>query len=131
MTRYSILFAIGVLSIFSAMFIYAKYARPSDQDISFSITDSEDVYRIKAVYPKTKTKRVQQYLEKQLGPYTDMAFENVRIDGTIALDGRVAIYLLLKPGKLKIELNKKKNPSAAYRDFRSMADGLKAVILAD
>ena len=63
-------------------------------NISISVSESEDWYKLTADYPEEKTRKVQRCLDEYLEP-SGMSFVNARIDGDIALDNKARFYMLL------------------------------------
>lgn len=100
----------------------------NDRDVSVSQTESHNLYKFTAKYPERLTKEVQQYLDDELENESDFSFENARIDGDIVLDNRMAFYIKLYPGSLKIELDKTKNSYENYARMKKMGEGLGKVL---
>ncbi len=128
MTIYRIFFVFGLLCITATLFIFARqhFQRPV-RSFSYSVTDSEKQFKIKADYPAANYDEVCAYLEDQLGPYTNLSFGNTEIDGQVVLDNRVSFYLVTAPGKLRITFNKRENSLRIYEQFRQMGNELRDV----
>lgn len=123
--KYKLLFGFGILCILSVFFVSARFHRG---EISYSVTDSDREYTIKAKYGEGAFNKVRDYLDKKLGRYTALPFEGAEIDGDITLDNGASFYLLLKPGRLHIKLNKQKNSESTYQHFSQMGRELKNVM---
>ena len=130
MTIYRILFVFGLLGIGSALFIFARQYRNGNisNSISVSVSESKKAYTFRADYPEAHDGRVRDYLEQQLGAYTNTAFNDADIDGHVVLDNHAAFYLLLQPGKLRITLDKRDNSYATYEKFSRMGHELKEIV---
>lgn len=96
-------------------------------NISISVSESEDWYKLTADYPEEKTRKVQRCLDEYLEP-SGMSFVNARIDGDIKLDNKTYFYINTSPGTLKIKLDKRKNTTASYRRMKKLSEGLKEVL---
>lgn len=99
-----------------------------DRDnISISVSESDEWYKISADYPEKKTRKVQHCLDEYLEP-SGMSFVNARIDGDIKLDNKTYFYINTSPGTLKIKLDKRKNTAASYRRMKKLSEGLKEIL---
>lgn len=96
-------------------------------DISITVSESEDLYRITADYPEEKTHKVQRCMDEYLEP-SGMSFVNARIDGDITLDNKANFYINTAPGTLKIKLDKQKNSTASYRRMKKLGEELKDIL---
>ena len=97
-------------------------------DISISHSESKDLYKFAAHFPKDRTKEVQRYLDSKLENAGDFSFENSRIDGTIALDNNMNFYIKMYPGSLKIEMEKSKNSYENYARMKKMGEEMGKVL---
>lgn len=96
-------------------------------DISITVSESEDWYKISADYPEEQTRKVQRCMDEYLEP-SGMSFVNARIDGDIALDNKANFYINTSPGTLKIKLDKQKNSTASYRRMKKLGEELKDIL---
>lgn len=96
-------------------------------NISISVSESDDWYKITADYPEEQTRKVQRCLDEYLEP-SGMSFVNARIDGDIALDNKANFYIRTSPGTLNIKLDKQKNSTASYRRMKKLGEELKEVL---
>jgi hypothetical protein len=99
----------------------------NSDNISITVSEDEDWYKITADYPEVKTRKVQECLDEYLEP-SGMSFVNARIDGDIALDNKAHFYINTSPGILKIKLDKQKNSTASYRRMKKLGQRLKDVL---
>lgn len=104
-----------------------KKINGNGDNLKFTVSESDDWYRISADYPEKKTRKVQRCLDEYLEP-SGMSFVNARIDGDIALDNKANFYINTSPGTLKIKLDKHKNSTASYRRMKKLSEELKDVL---
>ena len=83
---------------------------------------------MKAKFNESKTRNVEEYLDRRIGNKTNMSFVNTRIDGTIALNDESSFYIRKSPGQLTIKLDKDANSEEAYERIKAMCEGIKSVI---
>ena len=103
--------------LFIAVFLFSAVLFSSCiryHDISISISDDEDVYRMKALYDEYKTKAVQRRINKYLEENHSMSFVNASTDKEISLDDGTSFYVVSRPGKLKIKMDRTENSEEAY-----------------
>ncbi len=112
----------------SALVAYPFFRKEFNGDnISISVSESDDRYKISADYPKSKTRRIQQYLDDCLQP-SGMSFINARIDGDISPGNGMYFYIDTAPGSLDIMFDRRKNSASAYRKMKKMGEELKEII---
>ncbi|WP_259015318.1 hypothetical protein [Emticicia fluvialis] len=97
-------------------------------DISISHSETHDLYKFTARYPERFTKEVQQYLDEELENESDFSFENARLDADMVLDNKMAFYIRMYPGSLKIEMDKTKNSYKNYARMKKMGEGLGKIL---
>lgn len=102
--------------------------RFNDDNISIAYTNSDRYYSMKANFSKSKTRDVEEYMDRRFAGTGHMSFVNTRIDGTIALDDHTIFYIKKAPGVLKIKLDKDENSEEAYYRVKSMCEGIKSVV---
>ena len=102
--------------------------RYNDSGISISVSNSDHYYSMKARFSKSKTRAVEEYMDRKIGNKSNMSFVNTRMDGTIALDDQTSFYILKAPGILKIKLDKAANSEEAFQTIRSMCEGIKSIV---
>jgi hypothetical protein len=112
----------------SALVSYPFFKKKFNGDnISISVSESDDRYKISADYPKNKTRRIQQYLDDCLQP-SGMSFVNARIDGDISPGNGMHFYIDTAPGSLTIRFDRRKNSATAYRKMKQMGEGLGEIV---
>ncbi|HSU51100.1 MAG TPA: hypothetical protein VLJ41_10935 [Segetibacter sp.] len=100
----------------------------SGNNVSLSYANSRHSYSMKAKFNESKTRNVEEYLDRRIGNKTNMSFVNTRIDGTIALNDESSFYIRKSPGELTIKLDKDANSEEAYERIKAMCEGIKSVI---
>ncbi|MDF2432571.1 MAG: hypothetical protein JWP44_2202 [Mucilaginibacter sp.] len=117
-------FCILFLSIF---LVWTKF-EINNHDISISVHEDDDSYKFSASYNDSNTSRIQQYINNSITPNRLAGSENDNFDATTTLADRTRFYVLEKPGRLKIELDKRKNSTASYLRIKKMCEGVKGVL---
>jgi uncharacterized protein YdaU (DUF1376 family) len=97
--------------------------RPSN--ISFTIEETDDDYRIFANYDPEKTKAVESVLDDYLKQDNDPSFTNTRIDADITMNDKTTFHIKHLAGDLEIELDKDKNSPTTLHRFKEMAERIK------
>lgn len=100
----------------------------NDGNISISYNDSEQYYSMNAHFSKSKTREVEQYMDRMIGRGNNISFVNTQSDATFTLDDHSTFYMRKAPGHIKIKLDKYKNSEEAYQRIRSMCEGFKKVL---
>lgn len=117
-------FCILSLSIF---LVWTKF-EINNHDISISVHEDDDSYKFSASYNNSNTSRVQQYINNSIAPNGLFGSKNDDFDVTTTLADRTRFYIMEEPGRLKIELNKRKNSMASYLRIKKMCEGIKDVL---
>jgi len=98
----------------------------NNDDLSISVTDADDYYKIKAEYDEDRTGEVQTYLNKNFSPNDIFASEDDYMDINTELSDHTKLYLKSSPGKILIRLNKDENSKESYERIKKIGEGLKA-----
>ena len=96
--------------------------RNSGNNVSISINESEDRYKLYASYNKRKTRKIQRYLDSELNSHL---FSSARINATVTLDDQTNFYIKANPGILLIKLNKSENSLESYYRIKELGEGIK------
>src|SRR5689334_21021216 len=96
-----------------------------DGNLNISYHESDHYYSMSADFSKSKTRDVEEYMDSRIERRSNMSFVNSRIDGTLALDDHTTFYIKKYPGYVTIKLDKDKNSTDAYRQIKSMCEGIK------
>ncbi len=97
-------------------------------DIDISYKDADHYFYMDADFHHSKTRRVEHYMNRELGGKNKFSFVNTRTNATITLDDDTKFFLRKEPGHVFIRLNKDENSPAAYYRIRSMCEGMKEVL---
>ena len=111
----------------SAFILYSKFEENSD-NISVSIKDTDDTYRLNASFNRGNSTRVLQYINSSIGGDSYFEPTSRRIDVTTRLHDNTEFYIKESSGRLKIELDKRKNSTASYYRIKKMCEGLKGIL---
>ncbi len=95
-------------------------------DISYS--EESHYYSMKAHFNKTKTRKVERYMDETIGDRGNMSFVNTRIAVQIALDDHTTFYIKKYPGFIEIKFNKGENSYESYQRIKTICQGIKEVI---
>ncbi|MCP9765563.1 hypothetical protein [Lacihabitans soyangensis] len=115
-----------IATISCIAFVGLRNSHKSDVDLKLS--EDKNKMSISAKFPDDKTPEVQSYLTEELGDSNEMSFENGTIDGEIGLNDGSYFYMKLAEGRLKIEMERKRNSQTAYKRLKKMFEGLKTVL---
>lgn len=99
-----------------------------NKDIDISISENDHAYSMEADFSKSRTRDVEEYMDKKIGKSSNMSFVNTRIDGQLALDDHTTFYIKKYPGFVKIKLNKDENSGDSYREIKTMCEGIKKLL---
>lgn len=97
--------------------------------VSIRVKETGRVYEIKASYAKSKTYRIQRFIDQEL--HTTNVFSNARMDGDITLDDRSNFYVQAYPGRLVIRMDRRENDPEAYYRIKSLGEKLKRKLAED
>lgn len=100
-----------------------------DNDINISYSESDQYYSMNAYFSKSKTRDVEEYMNRRVGDGNNISFVNAGIDGKIALDDHTTFYIKKYPGHVKIKLDKDENSYEGYHKIKAMCQGIKTVII--
>jgi uncharacterized protein YxeA len=121
-TIHFIAFALLAVSSFSACSLHNS----NGDNLSFSVTDSDDYYKIKAEYDEDRTGEVQKYLNKSFSPNGIFTSEDDYMDINTELSDHTKLYLKSSPGNILIRINKDENSKESYERIKKIGEGLKA-----
>lgn len=111
-----------------ALLSYGVFHFATRNDINLKVSENESELNISAEFPKEKTPEVKNFLNKELNIEKELASKNTKIDGDIALEDGTFFYMKLAEGRLKIEMERKRNSQNAYKKLKRMFVGLKNVL---
>lgn len=125
--KYSNLFIIFCLLSFAFCFPYLKKEFNGD-NIKISRTETVDGFTFTAGFNKTKSPKIQAYIDEYLKPAGDFSLKNTEIDATITLNDKSTFYLKTTPGELKIVVEKDETSASNYFKLKIMCESLSDVI---
>lgn len=99
-----------------------------DHNISISVSDSEDVYQMTARFDRGRTWAVQRYLNEHLHRQNFIPFEKSSINGSVTLDDGTGFYMLSRPGRLKIKIDKTENSEEACVRVKDMCEDIRDIL---
>jgi len=113
-----------------ALSIFVAWSRfeTNNHNTSISISETDDTYKLKASFDVNHTVKVWRYVNNFIAPNSLGKSENDYFDVTTSLQDKTEFYIKESPGKLKIELNKRKNTTASYLRIKKMCEGIKGLL---
>jgi NADH:ubiquinone oxidoreductase subunit D len=117
-------FCLVALSIFLAWTKYRVY----NHDISITVSENGDTYKFSAYYNVENTRKVVRYINNCIKPNSLAKSENDYFDASTSLADHTQFHIKEYPGELKIELDKRKNPTASYYRIKEMCEGIKGLL---
>ena len=95
-------------------------------DSSITYRDSDHYYIMKAHFNKSKTRKVENYLEENLGGH--VSFVNNKLDDILTINGQDKFYIQKTASHINIKLDKRTTSREAYYRVRSMCEGMKDIL---
>jgi hypothetical protein len=123
MKKRKLLYAALILSV-----VIALSSCFFDHDISISVNDDEDVYRMKASFDEDLTNEVQKVINAHLRKHHSGHLVYPFTDREITLDDGTSFYIKTGPGRVKIKIDKTENPEEGFESVREMCDEIKEVL---
>jgi hypothetical protein len=116
-----------ILSVCFLFIALASYRyHPGNLDIS--IKDADHYFYMAADFDKNKTRRLEHFMNREIGKESNFSFVNTRTNATVRLDDNTKFFLRKEPGLIRIKLNKDENSPAAYYRIKAMCEGMKDVM---
>ena len=110
-------------TIFSSCFNY------HDNDVSISIQEGEEEYKLSAHFEDRKTRAVQNFIKEYTASGISFKRKNNNyIDATVTLDDNTRFYIKSKEGLLKIKFDKEQNSEESYEKVKAMCEGVKDLL---
>lgn len=119
---YAIIAIIMVAGI--ALFPYIKKER-NHENVSITISDSDDEFEIEANFPKSKAQEIHEFLDAEFNQNT---FKKAEIDADIRLSDKTFFYAKSSETYLNIELDKDKNTKEALQKMKKIGKGVKDIL---
>ncbi len=111
-----------------ALLSYLAFHYANRNDINLEVSENESELNISAEFPDEKTPVVKNYLKKELKLSKNISTKNNKIEENISLEDGTFFYMKLAEGRLKIEMERKRNSQTAYKRLKKMFEGLKTVL---
>lgn len=99
--------------------------------LSIQFHENDNYYSMDAWFDESKTRKVQRFIDSELGDRNSFSFVNTQMDAMITLDDHTTFHMQSTPGELKIKLNKHQNSFESYTEIKDLCEGIKAVILSN
>ena len=111
-----------------ALLSYLAFHFANRNDINLEVSENESELNISAEFPNEKTPVVKNYLKKELELSKNISTINNKIEENISLEDGTFFYMKLAEGRLKIEMERKRNSQTAYKRLKKLFAGLKTVL---
>jgi hypothetical protein len=106
-----------------ALLSYLAFHFADRNDINLEVSENESELNISAEFPDDKTPVVKNYLKKELKLSKNISTKNNKIEENISLEDGTFFYMKLAEGRLKIEMERKRNSQTAYKRLKKMFEG--------
>ncbi|HSQ44849.1 MAG TPA: hypothetical protein VLM16_07610 [Ginsengibacter sp.] len=100
----------------------------NNHNISIAYSEDDQYYSMNAHFPESRTRDVDNYLDRHVGSKSNISFKNTKTDATLTLDDRTTFYMKKYPGFLQIKLDKSENSADSYHEIKSMCQGIKKLL---
>jgi hypothetical protein len=97
-------------------------------DLSLQYREDDEEYSFTGRFDKSKTGKVEGYIEKTLEENWLFGKANDWQDYEATLEDHTKIHIKASPGKLKIVLDKEENSRTSYLKVKQMCEGLKEIL---
>jgi len=114
-------------SLYFALFFSVVIALGScfhDHDMSISINDDDDVYRMMATFERDQSGSVHRIINAHLHQH-DMSFDQGSVDTNVKLDDGTSFYIRTRPGRLKIKFDRSENTEESCKWLEEMCEEIK------
>jgi hypothetical protein len=111
------------------LFIALASCRHHPGNLDISIKDADHYFYMAADFDKNKTRRVEHFMNREIGKESNFSFVNMRTNATVRLDDDTKFFLRKEPGLIRIKLNKDENSPAAYYRIKALCEGMKNVMI--
>ena len=115
-------------AVYSLFLLCLYVSCRNNGNISLTLSESDNYYKIIAAYPVQNTANVERYMSQKLGKESNVSFVNTRIDAEITLNDGTKFYMKNAPGNMELKLDKTKNTYASYQKIKTFGEGLKPVL---
>jgi hypothetical protein len=122
-----VFFAVFSILALSAFLVWSRF-EDFNHNISITVSEENEFYEFSANYDRSKTARVESYINEQIKPNQMGSSENDDVDANTSLPDNTRFYIKESPGKLKIKLNKRENSTASYYRIKKMCEGIQHLL---
>jgi len=115
---------LAIAAIISIIVFFSCHHHNHGGRTSVGVSESDNIYKLEAVYNEDLTGKVQRYINRQIEPNGLFESTNDYFDVTTQLKDRTRFYIKASPGRLLIKLNKKENSYESYTRIKAMCQGI-------
>lgn len=113
----------------TSLCIFLSSCWRNDGDISIRYKDNKDSYSMNAWFGKSKTRKVERYMNEMIGKENDIQFHNTRMDAELTMDDGSKFYIKKSPGHVLIKMKKEETSDHSFYMLKAMCKGMKEVVL--
>ncbi len=110
------------ICLFSSCFHYNNHG----DNVSISIQESDDEYRLKASFNERDTREIQNFIRDFTEQKEIFNSQNEHIE--LTLDDDTKFSIRSHRGQLNIKFDKEENSSASYERIKDMYEGVKELL---
>jgi len=105
---------------------YYHYDR---DNISVTVQEDDEEYRMSARYDDNKTMAVDNYIKTCMESNGHSRYDgHGDFSATLTLDDNSQVYIRSRQGRLKIKFDKEENSEEAYEKIKNMCEGIKQIL---
>jgi len=113
-------------TMIGALLLSISFSCKDSSETKVSITDSDDTYEFYAKFDKSKTRQIQDFINKKIAPSSLITDRD--LDVTTTLDDKTQFEIKQSPGKVHIKLDKEDNTVASYIRIKKICNGIRGII---
>ena len=121
MKKRKLLYAALILSL-----VVALSSCFHDHDMSVTVNDDEDIYRMRASFDEDRTAEVQEIINAHLSGHS-LSLAHRFVDTDVTLDDGTVFHIKTRPGRLKINFVKTEDSEDCER-LKEMCEEIKDII---
>jgi len=114
-----------IYAILLLMITLSFGCKTNDSNLSLRVEDTETTFIYDAVYPVSKTAKLEEYIAKELSNKLPM---NQKVDATVNLVSGELIKVKATRGVLNIKFDKRNSAVTGYIKIKKFTDGISKVL---
>lgn len=117
--------------LYAALFLSIAVALSScfhDHDISISVNDDEEVYKMRASFNEDRTRTVERIINAHLNQHPSLSFKRGFVDTVLTLDDGTRFHIKARPGKLRINFDKTEISAEGCERLKEICEEIKEAL---